>query len=184
MHDFTLSCGQHFPQGFFYVPLTPNSGRPQDRAGEALLPSSWTGRLDWQWPCPELGLPAGVGSTGRGGEGTWRGDCRSGCRLRVRRRRGPRGVLGLGSLVSSAGAVPASQGMGGAQQKVKGSPSGTYINQWTGRREAADEGPTDGRAEIQVCRGCPGDLGEQPEDKAGLRTKRKILATVVVMRVP
>lgn len=97
---------------------------------------------------------------------------------------GSPGVLGLGSLVRSAGAVPASQGMGGAQEKVKGSPSGTYINQWTGRREAADEGPTDGRAEIQVCRGCPGDLGEQPEDKAGLRTKRKILATVVVMRVP
>lgn len=75
-------------------------------------------------------------------------------------------------------------GVGGAQEKAKVSPSGTYINQWTGRREAAGEGPTDGRAEIQACRGCPADLGEQPGDKAGLRTKRKILATVVVMRVP
>ena len=128
------------PPRFVCPPLTPNSRCPQDRAGQALLPSSWTGRLDWQWPCLELGLPAGVGSAGRGGEGTWRGDCRSGCRLRVRRR-GPRGVLGLGSLVRSAGAVPASRGVGGAQEKSKGSPSGTYNNQWTGWKEAADEAP-------------------------------------------
>ena len=157
--------------------MTPTElGRPCSwAAGQADWAGSGPAR-SWAWP---LGwaVQAGVGKAHRG-------VCRSGCRLWGRRRRGPCRVPGLGSLVRSPGAVPASRGVGGAQEKTKGSLSGTHINQWTGRREAAEQGPTDGRAEIQVHRGCPGDLGKQPGDKAGLRTKRKTLAAVVIMRVP
>ena len=90
-----------------------------DRAGEALLLGSWTGGLGWQWPCLELGLPTGVGSEGWVGKAHG-GVCRSGCRLWGRRRRGPCRGPGLGSLVRSPAAVPASQGWGELKRRQRG----------------------------------------------------------------
>ena len=151
-----------------------------DRAEEALLLGSWTGRLGWQWPCPELGLPAGVGSAGQGGDGTWR-SLLLGLQTLGKEEEGSSWDTGPGEPGEERWGCPRKLGFGGAQKKTKGSPSGTHISQWMGRREAADQGPTDSRAEIRVRRGCPGDLEKQPGDKAGLRTKRKTLAAVVIM---